>query len=531
MKNLLSRSRGPGLDEQLEALRTVVELGRDRLDPSTIDGARSVLERASERMGLGAELTVVALAGATGSGKSSLFNALSGADLSQVGVRRPTTGTAHAAAWGETSSEALLDWLNVPRRHRATDPELDGLVLLDLPDHDSTEAAHRLEVDRLSQLVDVFVWVLDPQKYADAALHEGYLRPLATHAAVTLVVLNQIDRLAEEERRRCVTDVGRLVEADGLRGVRVLSTSARTGEGLGELRSAIAARVAEERAAAQRLAADIDGLATGLAPYCGASSKELGRADKDRLVTALAGAAGVDIVSNAVAKAHRRDAALATGWPFTRWLRRLRPDPLGRLHLRRDAGGGRTSLPAATPLQHAQAESATRRIATEAAVGLPQPWPELVRARAARETDVLLDDLDRAVGRTDLGVERRPLWWTVVGGLQTLLAAIAVIGFLWLTVLFALEWFQIPRPPTPKIEQIPWPTLLLFGGLLAGFLLAALSGLLARVSAAGRKRRAEKHLKNAVAEVAGERVLRPVHEELAAYTSLCDAVSRMGAGR
>ena len=55
-------------------------------------------------------------------------------------------------------------------------------MLLDLPDHDSTVAAHRLEVDRLVALVDVLVWVLDPQKYADAAIHERYLRPLARTA-------------------------------------------------------------------------------------------------------------------------------------------------------------------------------------------------------------------------------------------------------------------------------------------------------------------------------------------------------------
>ena len=527
MKNLLSRSRGPGLDERLDALRTVVEIGRDRLDPAGIDPARGVLERASERMGLGAELTVVALAGATGSGKSSLFNALSGADLSQVGVLRPTTGTAHAAAWGETSSEALLDWLNVPRRHRATDPELDGLVLLDLPDHDSTEVGHRLEVDRLSQLVDVFVWVLDPQKYADAALHEGYLRPLATHAAVTLVVLNQVDRLTEEERRRCVADLSRLVEADGLRGVRVLSTSARTGEGLAELRAAIAERVAEERAAAQRLAADVDAIGSGLAPYCAGPAGDLSQAERQALVDALGSAAGVEVVSNAVAKAHRREAGLTTGWPFTRWLRRLRPDPLARLHLGRGGGGGRTSLPAATPLQRAQVETAMRRSATEAAGELPQPWPELVRARLSGGTDQLLDDLDRAVGHADLGDERRPVWWTVVGGLQTLLAATAAVGFSWLALLFALEWFQIPRPPTPEVEEIPWPTLLLFGGLLAGFLLSALSGVFARIGAALRKRRAEKQLKRAVAEVAAERVVQPLQEELAAYTSFCGSLGRM----
>ena len=58
---------------------------------------------------------------------------------------------------------------------------LDGLVLLDLPDHDSTEIDHRMEVDRLVQLVDMLVWVVDPQKYADAAIHDRYLKPLAQH--------------------------------------------------------------------------------------------------------------------------------------------------------------------------------------------------------------------------------------------------------------------------------------------------------------------------------------------------------------
>ena len=49
---------------------------------------------------------------------------------------------------------------------------------MDLPDHDSTEVSHHLEVDRLVELADLLVWVLDPQKYADAALHDRYLAPL-----------------------------------------------------------------------------------------------------------------------------------------------------------------------------------------------------------------------------------------------------------------------------------------------------------------------------------------------------------------
>ena len=87
---------------------------------------------------------------------------------------RPTTSKAMAACWGREVPNDLLDWLQVPTRHVVSggDPALDGLVLLDLPDHDSTERAHRDEVDRLVQLVDMFIWVVDPQKYADAALHD-----------------------------------------------------------------------------------------------------------------------------------------------------------------------------------------------------------------------------------------------------------------------------------------------------------------------------------------------------------------------
>ncbi len=173
---------------------------------------------------------MVALAGATGSGKSSLFNALAGAQVSLPGVRRPTTGVAHAVVWDAAGAGPLLDWLEVPRRHAAGRPpgrRCDGLVLLDLPDHDSIEVAHRLEVDRLVGLVDLLVWVLDPQKYADAAIHDRYLRPLARHGDVMVVVLNQADRLAPTDvPDACLADLRRLLADDGLPDVPVLAVSA-----------------------------------------------------------------------------------------------------------------------------------------------------------------------------------------------------------------------------------------------------------------------------------------------------------------
>ena len=126
----------------------------------------------------------------------------------------------------------------------AADRELQGLVLLDLPDHDSTEVSHHLEVERLVKLADVIVWVLDPQKYADAAIHDRFLRPLSAHADVMMVVLNHIDEIPADEVDAALADVRRLLEHDGLGGVPVFATSAARGDGLDELRAAIIERVA-----------------------------------------------------------------------------------------------------------------------------------------------------------------------------------------------------------------------------------------------------------------------------------------------
>ena len=91
---------GPALPERVAALQTVVEHGRGRLPGELLDQAEGVVRRAGERLALSGDHTVVALAGATGSGKSSTFNALAGVSLATVGVRRPTTSTTAGVAWG-----------------------------------------------------------------------------------------------------------------------------------------------------------------------------------------------------------------------------------------------------------------------------------------------------------------------------------------------------------------------------------------------------------------------------------------------
>ncbi|MDQ1720805.1 MAG: hypothetical protein QOI26_539, partial [Pseudonocardiales bacterium] len=285
---------------------------------------------------------MVALAGGTGSGKSSLFNTLAGEVLAPTGVRRPTTSRSRAAIWparspaGPTGVADLLDWLDVRDRHVIAvnapgSPDgsaLAGLVLVDLPDFDSIAAAHRLEAERMTGVVDLLVWVLDPQKYADAAVHRRYLRPLAAHREVMMVVLNQADRLDVDGLDACRRDLSRLLVDDGLAGVPVLVTSATRGDGLARLTAALAERVSTSQAAVARLHADTDDALSALDPFCSSRSPKADRdaaRSEEALVRALSIAAGVGPVADAAGRSYRMRAWASVGWPPTRWLARLRP--------------------------------------------------------------------------------------------------------------------------------------------------------------------------------------------------------------
>ncbi|MCW2742699.1 MAG: GTP-binding protein HSR1-related protein [Blastococcus sp.] len=502
------------LADRLGALRKAVELAEGRLEVPEVSQARALLAKAGARAALG-DATVVALAGATGSGKSTLFNALSGSEVSTPGVRRPTTGVAHATVWGEEGADRLLDWLEVPRRHRHDpEPALDGLVLLDLPDHDSVRLEHRLEVDRLVDLVDVLVWVLDPEKYADAAVHDRYLVPLAGHAGVLLVVLNQVDRLDPAAATACVADLRALLDREGLAATPLMTVSGRAGTGVAELRGELAHRVGARRAATDRLTADVRSVAGALAAHCPLEVDEpLGRRERsdlaDSLGAALAAAAGVPTITAAVERSTLRDGVARTGWPLLRWTRRLRPDPLKRLHLGEERS--RTSLPPAGAVELAGVTTAVRRARDEMADGLPQAWRDELRRTVEDAEGGLPDRLDRAVAGTELGPDRVPLWQRGVGALQWLMALVALAGALWLLALVVLGFVQLDDVvPMPRVQGLPLPTLLLGGGLLAGILLAALARPLVRLRARRRRRAADRRLRVAVDAVAEEYLLAPM---------------------
>ncbi|MFC7375955.1 dynamin family protein [Brachybacterium sp. GCM10030268] len=559
------RRRGPApLAERIDALERSADALEGIAPGADVEAVRDLLDRIDRRRALSAEHTVIGVFGATGSGKSTLVNALVGSEISRAAVRRPTTARPVAAVLGAAGSDPLLDWLEVEERHhldgtgvtleaaaapvpsrrcrrrrvRGADPDgaqsraangdgaddgTPGIVLLDLPDLDSVQADHRAIAERMTGMVDVIVWVTDPQKYADAVLHHDFVRPYAGHDAVTVLVLNQIDRIRESEREEVLASLSGIARADGLDQAPVMGTSASTGEGVDQLREQLVAIARTREAAAARQRADVRGGAERLLEAADPSGMpgQVPHAEVSTLVEDLATAARVEPVAQAVGASYRYRAAGQVGWPPLRWVRRLRPDPLGRLGIgrRRDGEGlERTSLPEPDAATRARASGGVRRFADAASVGGSDPWRAAVRQAARSREEELPDALDQAFAGADLRTTTASWWWPVLNILQWLAVLTWVVGLGWLVLNAALAFFAIPPPPMPMIEElwipIPVPTALIVLGIAAGVLLALAGGAIAALAGAGHRRRARTVLTAQVREVALRHVVAGVDAEL-----------------
>ncbi len=520
------RPRPTQLAARLTALGTFCGLVEGRVPDERLAGAKELLERAGQRLDMSKEHTVVALAGATGSGKSSMFNAIAGLELSDVGVRRPTTSRTSAVVWGPDGSGELLEWLRIPvwhARETVLDAEeqaaLRGLILLDLPDFDSVEDEHREEAERLLAKTDLVVWVLDPQKYADTVLHQKYLARFAQHRDVVVVALNKVDTLHSEAVGRVVGDLRGLLENDGLgAGVPVIAVSTRNKNGLPELRGLLEKAVAAKRSAQARIAADVDGVVAELSDLVGGPVRDVDDFLVRRLNSALAATAGAETVAHAVAESYHRRGLRMVGWPPFRVRGR---DPLKRLGLRAgraegERGAGRSSLPEPSKARRASATLAMRELAADAAAEMPAPWPEAVLKAAQSEEAELPDALDRAVSSFE-PVERTPVWWRLAGGLQWLFTLGVLGGICWF-----LAWIYVD---VPAVRNPLW---LVGGCFVAGVLVNVLARPLLRVGARRVRHRVLREIAEAVDRVAEMRVVAPVRRELGRYER---AVGALGDAR
>jgi energy-coupling factor transporter ATP-binding protein EcfA2 len=396
------------LTARTDALDEALGIAGGRVGPDVATRVAASVAQVRERLSLGVDHTLVALVGGTGSGKSSLFNAIARLQFADVGVKRPTTSDVTACVWGDPGT-ALLDWLGVVDDRRIqreseldgdTEVPLRGLVLLDLPDHDSVESAHRLVVDRLLPMVDLLVWVVDPQKYADDALHSGYLRHLVGHESAMAVVLNHIDTVRPELRGELAADVSRLLVDDGLAGVPVIVASARDGIGIADLRERLADVVERRSAAALRAGAEIIDAAELLAREVGVPPTTRAPLSTSGVVDTLVEAAGLSALADTVAAVVR---------------------------------GASGALPPLGGVQRDAVELARTRWLASLAGLAPERWLADVDERVA-SVDRLRVAADEALGAVALAVRRSRFarvlsWAALVAGAGAVITGVVAVGW------------------------------------------------------------------------------------------------------
>ena len=283
--------------DMLDAMRRVRDaVAGTRIDGAAGDDARAIVNQLDDYVlprlaNLDAPLLAV-IGGSTGSGKSTLVNAVLRERVSNPGVIRPTTRQPVLVA-----NPADADWFNSPqvlpglaRSHGAGDEQSttlrlvptgsipEGLALLDAPDFDSIDDRNRALASQLLAAADLWVFVTTPARYADQLVW-NFLHDAAGRGIEVVVVLNRLD---EASAATVPDDLRRMMNEAGLGNATVFTVpfvpdlGGENGEEflqdtlVAELRSYLTG-LAEDSAARRAVAGKT---------VAGAASGALGRVDK-----------------------------------------------------------------------------------------------------------------------------------------------------------------------------------------------------------------------------------------------------------
>jgi GTP-binding protein EngB required for normal cell division len=201
--------------ELLDAIDLVLARAPGVVPSEILESAEQLASEIRERRGFLGETLVLAIAGGTGTGKSSLVNALAGEIVTSVSVLRPHTDEPFAVIPEnpEPAVTVLLDTLGIAYRHEHA--AFTKTAIIDLPDIDSIADWHRERVEDLIPRVDGVIWLFDPDKYRDPIVHDEFLARLDEHGSQFIFALNKIDKLRPDDLQTVRQDLLETLAADG----------------------------------------------------------------------------------------------------------------------------------------------------------------------------------------------------------------------------------------------------------------------------------------------------------------------------
>ena len=509
-------------------LDQIATLAASDIEPKILERIRELIDVTSDRAEIDPTWCVIGILGGTGAGKSSLVNALAGGEVVCAGVLRPTTNEACAVLPAGCEPKELLGWLGVRTRVCAPGDLPGDTAIIDLPDIDSVEASHAQVAGRLATRVDALVVVVNPQKYADARLHDEWLERLRTsHASVT-VALTHIDTLGVAERTSIVSDLRRILDERGLTGARVVPVSATTGEGVAELASHLvdeAARVSRQAArarAALSQAARLVRDAVGVEGAIRGVETEGMASDLARVAADLVGA---PIIAEAVAASTLRAGTRAGGWLPLRWFARLGVDPLRRLHLgeeERQESATTPTLPTRSASDEAAFANAVRREVSARSQGRPERWRRLLVERALSGAAAV----HREVANNLRVSASAPSLSRILGGFQLIAWMVSLVGAAWIGLVHLGRAVLIDAD-VPAIGPIPIPTVTLVCGLAVTLLCAGTNRVLCSWVASRRKRAVMDDVRAMCRDEVDRLVVAPLRAEDNRHVTIASFVARL----
>ncbi len=172
---------------------------------------------------------LVALVGSTGAGKSTLVNSIVGTQVSQTGVRRPTTNSPVLACHPDDihwfAENMFLPTLPRVRQEGLARPGRDGLLvlaasegmtkgiaLLDTPDIDSVVRAHYDFAYQFLDASDLWLFMTSASRYADAPVWELLQHARERGAALGVI----LSRVPPSHRTELVAHFNAMLDANGI---------------------------------------------------------------------------------------------------------------------------------------------------------------------------------------------------------------------------------------------------------------------------------------------------------------------------